>query len=190
MDPGDITRLLEDIHGGDPEALDKLFNLIYEELRVLARHKIRGQAPQNTLDSVALVNEAYLKLVGTPNIVSKSKGQFFALASSAMRSILVDRARYRMRDRRGGGEKPIPLENATVLYKDDNPEELLDLDDALTRLQEINEEAARVVECRFFGGLTLREVSEALDIPFIRVRRRWESARAWLFNQLRPPEAS
>lgn len=183
---GDVTRLLEAFQSGDEQAFDQLFSLIYDELRQLARIRLGRAGRPGTLDSVAVVSEAYIKLLETPNILSKSRVQFFALASRAMRSILVDHARRMQREKRGGGARPVPIEDATAVFNEEHPEYLIDLDDALTRLTEINEEASRVVECKFFGGLTIKEIAEALEIPVIRVRRRWDYARAWLFKQLHP----
>ena len=180
----EITKLLGAIHEGDDDALDQLFPLIYEELLLLARRKLYQGPAMQTFDSVALVNEAYLKLVDAPQIHSQNRSQFFALASKAMRRILIDHARHKQRKKRGGGERPLPLDEATIILAANQPVDLLDLDDALNKLNALNEEASRVVECRYFGGLTLDETSQALDIPLSRVRRRWEFARAWLFEQL------
>lgn len=179
-----ITQLLGAINKGDDAALDRLFPLIYEELLILARRKLYSGPAMQTFDSVALVNEAYLKLVDAPQIHSQNRAQFFALASKAMRRILIDHARHKQRKKRGGGERPLPLDEATVVLAANQPVDLLDLDDALKKLADINEEASQVVECRYFGGLTLEETSQALDIPLSRVRRRWDFARAWLYDQL------
>ncbi len=183
---GEVTRLLEAIQSGDERAFDQLFNLVYDELRELARHRLRRAGSPGTLDSVAVVNEAYIKLLDTPNIHSKSRAQFFALASRAIRSILVDHARMKHRDKRGGGVRAVPIEAATAVFHEEHPESLIDLDNALTRLAEISGEASRVVECKVFGGLTIEEVAEVLEMPVIRVRRRWDYARAWLFKELYP----
>lgn len=183
----EITQLLGELQSGDDDALDRLFPLIYEELLSLARRRLYNNGPA-TYDSVALVNEAYLKLVDAPQIHSRNRAQFFALASKAMRRILIDHARHKQRKKRGGGERPVPLDEATVILAENQPVDLLDLDEALNNLAEINEEASRVVECRFFGGLTLDETAEALDIPVSRVRRRWDYARTWLFTQLKADE--
>lgn len=181
---GNVTILLEEIQAGKEGAFDELFKIVYEELKQMAHMKLRHMGGPATLDSVAVVNEAYMKLLDTPNILSKSRAQFFALASRAMRSILVDHARMKNREKRGGGERPIRFEDATAIYDEQSPGSLIDLDNALTKLAMINEEACKVVECRYFAGLTLKEVAEVLEIPLIRVRRRWDYARAWLFNQL------
>ena len=185
----EITQLLGELQSGDDDALDRLFPLIYEELLSLARRRLYNNGPA-TYDSVALVNEAYLKLVDAPQIHSRNRAQFFALASKAMRRILIDHARHKQRKKRGGGERPVPLDEATVILAENQPVDLLDLDEALNNLAEINEEASRVVECRFFGGLTLDETAEALDIPVSRVRRRWDYARSWLFTQLNADEST
>ena len=180
-----ITQLLESMHAGNSAAFDKLFPLIYKELLSLARRKLINFPTFQTFDSVALVNEVYINLMGAaPQIISKNRAQFFALASKAMRRILIDYARKKHRIKRGGDAKPLPLDEAMLVFNNRNPEELIDLDAALSRLASINEEASQVVECRYFGGLTLEETAEALDIPVSRVRRRWAFARAWLFNTL------
>lgn len=184
-----ITQLLESMHAGNSAAFDKLFPLIYEELLSLARKKLVKFPTFQTFDSVALVNEVYINLMGAPQILSKNRGQFFALASKAMRRILIDYARRKHRIKRGGNEKALQLDEAILVFNNRNPEELIDLDAALNRLASINEEASKVVECRYFGGLTLEETAEALEMPVSRVRRRWEFARAWLFNMLYSTES-
>lgn len=186
----EITQLLGAIQAGDDAALDRLFPLIYEELRALARRKMYNAPALQTFDSVALVNEAYLKLVDAPQIHSQNRAQFFALASKAMRRILIDHARHKNRVKRGGGNQPVQLDEATIIIDDNNPVDLLDLDEALTKLAAINQEASKVVECRYFGGLTLEETAEALNMAVSRVRRRWDFARAWLYTQLNPEDAA
>ncbi len=184
----EITQLLGAIQAGDETALDRLFPLIYEELRVLARRKMFDAPAIRTLDSVALVNEAYLKLVDAPQIHSQNRAQFFALASKAMRRILIDHARHKNRVKRGGGNQPVSLDEATIIIDDNQPVDLLDLDGALTKLADINQEASQVVECRYFGGLSLEETAKALNMAVSRVRRRWDFARAWLYTQLNPED--
>jgi len=184
--PQDVTRLLGSLSGGDRGALADLFPLVYGELRRLARRQLARERPGHTLDSVALVNEAYLKLVDQDGVRAQSRAHFFAISARAMRSILVDYARARNAAKRGGGRVAVPLEEAEeLLLSDEQAEHLEALDEALARLAGVNEEAARTVECLYFGGLTLDEAAVALGLSVATVRRRWSFAKAWLGRELR-----
>ena len=183
--PRDVTRLLESLRGGDRDALDALFPLVYDELRRLARRQLARERPGHTLDSVALVNEAYLKLVDGDGVRLANRAHFFAVSARAMRAILVDHARARNAAKRGGGGVPVPLDEVAELLSDEQAEHLEALDDGLARLGEVNAEATRVVECLYFGGLTLEETAAALDMSVATVRRRWSFAKAWLGRALR-----
>ncbi len=179
----DVTGLLQSLSRGDPTAFDRLFPLVYRELRRVAHAQLSRERPDHTLDSVALVNEAYLRLVQSP-IECQNRVHFFAVAARAMRSILIDYARARLAAKRGSGAPTVPLDQAAVLINDDKVEHLVALDDALHRLEAVNREASQTVECRYFAGLSLEEAAEALDLSVATVRRRWSFAKAWLRREL------
>jgi len=180
----DVTRLLDALRGDDRAALDVLFPLVYAELRRLARAQLARERPGHTLDSVALVNEAYLKLVGQDGVRLQNRAHFFAVSARAMRAILVDHARARNAAKRGGGGVAIPLDEVAELLSDEQAEHVERLDDGLAQLAGVNEEATRVVECLYFGGLTLEETAVALGMSVATVRRRWSFAKAWLGRAL------
>lgn len=182
---GEITRLLNELCHGRRGALDEVFPLVYGELRRIAHRQLAHERPGHTLDSVALVNEAYLKLLHDGGLECQNRAHFFAIAARAMRGILVDYARARIAAKRGGGAPPIRLDDAAPLFSDTRAEHLLALDDALTRLAVVNEQACRTVECRYFGGLTLEEAAMVLNLNVATVRRRWSFAKAWLQRELR-----
>ncbi len=179
----DLTELLAAYSSGEPEALGALMPRIYDELRQLAhRHLARGRRG-DTLLTTDLVHEVYLKLVDGTRVEVAGRHHFFALASRAMRQILIDHARARQALRRGSGNHPLTLDDALPVSDDHTPE-LLELDDALRRLESVSERRARIVEHRFFGGLTLEETAVALDISPATVKREWTLARAWLNREL------
>jgi RNA polymerase sigma factor (TIGR02999 family) len=184
--PQDVTRLLDSLRGGDRNALDVLFPLVYGELRALARRHLSRERPGHTLDSVALVNEAYLKLADQDGVRLENRAHFFAVSARAMRAILVDHARMRNAAKRGGGGPAVSLDDVAELLSDEQAEHLEALDDALGELAGKNEEASRVVECLYFGGLTLDETAVALGLSVATVRRRWSFAKAWLGRALQP----
>lgn len=186
--PHDVTRLLELLGSGNRAALDSLYPLVYDELRRLARRQLARERPGHTLDSVALVNEAYLKLVGHDGVRLQNRAHFFAVSARAMRAILVDYARARSAAKRGGGRVAVPLDEVAELISDEQAEHVAQLDEALARLAAVNEEASRAVECLYFGGLTLEETAEALGLSVATVRRRWSFAKAWLGRALQPGE--
>jgi RNA polymerase sigma-70 factor, ECF subfamily len=183
-EPRDVTRLLAHAKTGDRAALEQLLPLVYEELRRIARRQLRQERPGHTLDSVALVNEAYLNLVDQNAIAADSRAHFFALSARAMRTILIDYARARNAAKRGGGVASVPLEDVESLISDEQAAHLEALDDALKGLGAVNEEASNVVECLHFGGLTLEETAGALGLSVATVRRRWSFAKAWLQREL------
>jgi len=184
--PPEVTRLLDALRGGDRSALDALFPLVYDELRRLARRHLARERTGHTLDSVALVNEAYLKLVEQDGVRLDGRAHFFGVSARAMRAILVDHARARNAAKRGGGGAVVPLDEVAELLSDAQAEHVVQLDDELARLAEVNAEAARVVECLYFGGLTLDETAVALGLSVATVRRRWSFAKAWLGRALAP----
>lgn len=182
--------VLVDLRAGRQDALDELVPLVYEELRVIARRHLRARRGEReaTLVTTALVNEAYLKLVDQSRAGWRDRAHFLALAAVAMRHILTDRARARVAVKRGGGARPVTLDDHAIA-SDDAPESLLEIDDALRRLHDVDPRLARVVECRFFGGLSEEEIAEALGVTVRTVRRDWSKARMLLRRALGDPSA-
>src|ERR1043166_1283221 len=178
-----VTELLVAWSEGDQAALETLTPLVHEELRRLAHHYMKGERPGHTLQTTALVNEAYLKLIDQKRVKFKNRSQFFALAATLMRHILVDNARDRQSLKRGGGALKVSLEKDLIVSGDCN-EDLVALDDALVRLASIDMRKSKVVELRFFGGLSVEETAEALDVSAVTVMREWRMAKAWLYNSL------
>jgi len=178
-----VTGLLMAFAEGDPAAFDALFPLVYDELRRVARHRLRSERDGHTLNTTALVHEAYLKLVGLDRMQYQGRAHFFAVAAQAMRNILVSYALRRKTQKRGGGQPHLPLDEALFL-SEQQAEEILALDEALGRLATLSERQHQVVECRFFGGLTVEETAEVLDISPATVKRDWNLARAWLNREL------
>jgi RNA polymerase sigma factor (TIGR02999 family) len=179
----DVTELLVAWSNGDQTALEKLVPLIYSELHRLARRHMRQAGPGHTLQTTALVNEAYLRLVRQQQVSWQNRAHFFAVSATSMRHILVDMARGRGRQRRGGGAPQVSLDEA-YLFSPGRATELIALDDALTALASLDERKSRIVELRFFGGLTLEETAEVLNVSHATVEREWKRARAWLSSQL------
>ena len=186
----DVTRLLEEASSGNRVAFDRLMPLVYDELRALARHKLKVEAVGHTLSPTALVHEAYLHLVQQDRVEWRSRSHFFAVAAQAMRRILINYARMKKRHKRGSGAVHVDLEEADTLvlaafsFTDDQAAELIALDDALQRLREFNGEGAEVVEYRFFGGMEYRDIAEVMGVSEVTARRRWAAARAWLRSEL------
>jgi RNA polymerase sigma factor (TIGR02999 family) len=179
----DVTALLVRLSDGEEAALDELLPVVYEELRAIAHNQLRGERSDHTLRTTELVHEAYMKLVNQSDVDWQDRQHFFAVAARAMRQVLVDHARRRTADKRGGNEPDVPLERVT-LPRETKVEELVALDDALERLAERDERAAKVVECRFFGGYTIAETADVLDVSRSTVKRDWRAARAWLNRAL------
>jgi RNA polymerase sigma factor (TIGR02999 family) len=180
----EVTDLLVDWSKGDQEALNKLMPLVYEELRRLANRYLRHERPGHTLQTTALVHEAYLKLVDQKHANWENRVQFFAAAAQVMRHILVDYARSRRAFKRGGDYCRLSLDEAVISSKEKDPD-LLTLHDALNSLAAIDMQQSRVVELRVFGGLTVEETAEALEISPRTVKREWSMAKAWLHKQMR-----
>ncbi len=181
---GEVTILLRRLHDGDADALEDLMPLLYDELRTLARKQLRRERPGHTLSTTGLVNEAYLKLVNQQRLRVEDRGHFFAIAATTMRRILVDYARARTRQKRGGGQQPVPLEEAEHFLSSEEAEQVLALDEALDRLAVINPRGSDVVNLRFFSGLTLEETADALNVSIKTVQRSWVAARAWLRKEV------
>jgi len=183
-DTPDVTRWLERMSEGDPDALDRVVRLLYDELRATAQNRLRLERSDHTLSATALVNEVYLRLTRLNRISVSDRVQFFAIAATTMRRVLVDYARARQREKRGGGKPHIPLEEVEPFLSEAESEEVLVLDAALERLAQMNERAAKVVEQRFYGGLSVEETAQALGVSTKTVQRDWITARAWLRNEV------
>ena len=184
MADGGLTQWLARLREGDNEALDQLLPLVYDELRLLARSQLRNESPGHTLGATALVHEAYLRLSQRRVIAPEDRSHFFAIAAQCMRRVLVDHARVRGAQKRGSGQVALSLEHAGELLDEDGSEELLIIDEALERLARANERAARVVERRYFAGLTLEETAATLGLSAKTVQRDWTLARAWLQKEI------
>jgi len=180
----DITGLLIDWNNGDQAALNRLMPLVYDELRRLASHYVRHERPGHTLQTTALVHEAYLKLVDQKNVKWETRVQFFAAASQVMRHVLVDYARGRRALKRGRDYLKLSLDDAAMSFEE-NDSDLLSVDEALNNLASIDAQQSRVVELRVFGGLTVEETAEALGVSPRTVKREWSMAKAWLHRQLK-----
>lgn len=188
LDAGTVTALLDRWHKGEPAALDKLMPILYRELRRLAQAYLRREQ-SGTIESTALVNEAYLRLVGSAPVECDNRAEFLGLAASVMRHILVDRARARHAAKRGSGAPLLQLEAAAGLTQK-RPIDLVALDDLLISLSKIDPRQSRIVELRFFAGLTVEEVAEVLQVPPAIVKREWVFAKTWLYRHLAHSENS
>jgi RNA polymerase sigma factor (TIGR02999 family) len=177
-----VSQLLTAWTNGDPAARDELLPVVYAELRRLAHHYMAGERPGHTLQTTALVHEAYLRLVDLDRMRWRDRGHFFAMAATLMRRILVDAARQRGRDKRGGGVLVTSLDDHEIATAPGV--DVVALDDALVALAAMDAQQSRIVELRFFGGLTIAETAEALDISPTTVKREWLSAKAWLHTQV------
>jgi RNA polymerase sigma-70 factor, ECF subfamily len=180
----DVTLLLKQVANGNQDAAAKLIPLVYEELHRVAEHRLRLERRDHTLQPTALVHEAYLKLVAQRDANWQSRAHFFAVASHLMRRILVDYARGRLRAKRGGKQAKLPLDKVFVISKD-RCDELLALDESLERLAKLDARQSRVVELRFFGGLTVEEAAKVMDVSPKTVKRDWSIAKAWLYGELK-----
>ena len=181
----DVTRVLAELRGPNrQEALDRLISLAYSELRVLAQAHLRHERPDHTLEVSALVHEAYLRLLGGDYPAWNDRQHFFRAAAEAMRRILIEHARSRVRAKRGGKQVRVPLSGIS-LAADQDPTDLLALDDAIRRLREQDPTAAEIVTLRFFGGLSVEETAQTLEMSERTVKREWAVARAWLYDALR-----
>ena len=181
--PTNITQLLRSMPD-DPEAAEALYRHVYAELRSIAQRQLRSERPNHTLQPTALVSEAYLKLIEQSSVDWQNRNQFFALASRAIRRILVDHARHRQREKRGGGAEVLPIEFAERVPAPGLSTDLVALDRALTRLKEVDQLKCEIVEMRFFGGLSIQDVADTLGVSSRTVERHWRFAKAWLFREL------
>lgn len=183
--PEDITRLLTDWSGGDESALHKLLPLIYEELRHIASSYMRQERDGHMLQTTALVHEAYLKMVSSPNVNFDSRTHFFALAAQVMRHILVDYARGQLRAKRGKGQSPVEVSDVAAI-SDGRAEEIIAVNTALDRLAALDARKGRVFELRYFGGMSVEEAAGALNVSPVTVARDWRMAKAWLRREIAP----
>lgn len=182
---GEVTVLLAALSGGDRSALDKLVPVVYDELRALARREMRRERPGHTLDTTALVHEAYLKLAGVDRLAWKDRAHFFSVCAQAMRRVLIDHARARATNKRGGSAPHVPIEDV-VAAAHSRPDEMVWVDEALNRLASLDARQSQVVECRVFGGMGVEDTAAALGVSKATVKRDWQVARAWLTQQLEP----
>jgi len=178
-----VTQLLIDWSNGDQSAFDKLMPLIDEELRRLAHHYMSRERAGHTLQTTALVNEAFVKLVNRKNLQWQNRAHFFGLAAQVMRTILVDHARSHSSAKRGGGARNLELDEA-LLVSQQRASEVVALDEALNQLALIDPRQSRIVELRFFGGLTVEEAAEVLHVSPVTIKREWSTAKAWLYREL------
>ena len=188
LSQGDVTLLLNQLADGDQDAAAKLIPLIYDELRRLAARRLRHERQDHTLQATALVHEAYLKLAGQRDVKWQNRTQFFAVASQAMRRILIDYARKQQRTKRGGKQLKVALEEVCVVSLRPS-DELLAVDESLARLEKLDARQARIVELRYFGGLTLEETAEVVGISTKTVMRELNVAKAWLYGDLKDRSA-
>jgi len=182
--PSEITRMLQEWSDGKDEMLDQLMPLVYAELRRQAAGYLRRERRDHTLQTTGLINEAYLKLIDQRNVKWESRTHFFAIASQAMRRILVDYARARKTEKRGGDDIRLSIATAEKIAGDQKSVDLIALDEALTRLARIDEAQSRVVELRYFSGLSLEDTAKILNVSRATAAREWSMARAWLHREL------
>ena len=183
ISPHEVTRLLADWSRGDRSALDKLFPFVHAELRRIAQRQMSGERPGHTLQATALVNEAYLKLAGQEGFEWHNRAHFFAVCAQVMRHSLIDHARGHARDKRGGGAIRVSLNEVAVMAAE-QAGDFVALDEALRALEAFDPQKARIVELRYFGGLSLEETAEVLKISPRTVRREWRRAKAWLYRMI------
>jgi RNA polymerase sigma-70 factor (ECF subfamily) len=180
----EITQMLREWSGGNRESLDALLPYIYAELHRQASRYLRRERADHTLQTTALINEAYLKLIDQRTVNWQNRAHFFGIAAQAMRRILVDYARGKHREKRGGIGDNLPLEAAALMVSEETSIDLVALDEALTRLAEIDERQARIVELKYFSGLTIEETAEVLRISHATVKTDWNMAKSWLHREL------
>ena len=184
--PAEITRMLHEWQGGSREALDRLMPIVYNELRVIASRQLAREWRHDRLQTTAVVNEAYLKLFGQREVDWQNRSHFFAIAAQLMRRILVDHARRELREKHGGGAVHVELSDAHI-KPIETPIDVVDalaLDNALQKLEQLDPDQGRIVELRFFGGLTVEETAAALNISPATVKREWALAKGWLYREL------
>ena len=181
--PQEVTQLLADWGKGDRSALDKLLPLVHSELRRIAQRQMSQERPGHTLQATALVNEAYLKLAGQQGFDWQNRAHFFAVCAQVMRHILIDHARAHARDKRGGGAVKVSLDDALVVAED-QASHFIALDEALRGLESLDPQKGKIVELRYFGGLSVDEAAEVMNLSPRTVRREWQRAKAWLYRMM------
>jgi RNA polymerase sigma factor (TIGR02999 family) len=187
-EPSHVTLLLGELTKGNEQAASKIVPLVYGELRRLAAHYMQRERGDHTLQATALVHEAFIKLVEQRSVNWQSRAHFFAIAARMMRRILIDHARGHLRGKRGAGERPVALDE-NLVFAPEQSVELIKIDEALERLAKLDPRQARIVELRFFGGLTVEETAEVLSISPKTVKRDWSVAKAWLHGELKSTHA-
>lgn len=187
-DTHEVTQLLLKWSNGDKDAFGELLPLVYRELQKIAHRYLNRERSSNTLQTTALVHEAYLKLIDQNRVQWQNRAHFFGIAAQAMRRILVDNARQRLADKRGAGAEKVALDEGLVDISDERAGNLIDLDEALKQLAELDEQKSRLVELRYFGGLSIEETAEVLGVSVATVNRQWRTAKAWLYNFLKEKE--
>ena len=184
-DSHDVTQLLLKWSSGNQDALSELLPLVYRELQKIAHRYLSRERSSNTLQTTALVHEAYLKLIDQNRVQWQNRAHFFGIAAQAMRRILVDNARQRLADKRGAGAETVSIDEGLIDISDERAGNLIDLDEALQKLAEIDEQKSQLVELRYFGGLSIEETAEVLDVSIATVNRQWRLAKAWLYNEVK-----
>jgi RNA polymerase sigma-70 factor (ECF subfamily) len=185
--PKSVTQLLIEWREGDQTALDRLFPLVYEEMRRLARYYMRSERPEHILQTTALINEAYIRLVDHKGMRWQNRAHFYAVAAQAMRRMLVDHARSRHYEKRGGGAHMVELDEAATVAQE-QAAEMVALDDALNHLAAVGPRQSKVVELRYFGGMSVEETAEVLGVSTVTVMRDWRAAKAWLLRKITSDE--
>lgn len=180
----EITRMLIALTDGNTEVVNNLLPLIYNELRSLAGNYLRRERVSHTLQPTALVHEAYIKLIDQKQVKWQNRAHFFGIAAQIMRRILVDHARKHTADKRGGDAEKLPIEEEILVVSNEKSHELLALDEALENLEKMDEQKAKIVELRYFGGLSIEETAEVLGVSVATVNRQWRMAKAWLYGQI------
>jgi RNA polymerase sigma factor (TIGR02999 family) len=180
----DLTIWLGKLAEGDEAALDHVMRVLYDEIRLMARQRLRNERADHTLGATALVNEVYLKLASQHRIQAEDRMQFMGVAAVTMRRVLVDYARARTRAKRGGGEQPVPLDEVEPFLSIEESDEILALDAAISRLADLDARAASIVEQRFYAGLSMAEIAQLLGVSTKTVQREWVAARAWLRKEV------
>jgi RNA polymerase sigma factor (TIGR02999 family) len=185
-EPSEITRMLIELTDGNREVVDQILPHIYDELKRLASGYLRRERPDHTLQPTALVHEAYMKLIDQNRVQWQNRAHFFGIAAQVMRRILLDHARKHQANKRGGEAEKLPIDEEILVVSHDRSAELIALDEALQELARLDEQKAKIVELRYFGGLSIEETAEVLGVSVPTVNRHWRTAKAWLYSQLTP----
>ncbi|MEP7212391.1 MAG: sigma-70 family RNA polymerase sigma factor [Acidobacteriota bacterium] len=184
QEPQEITQMLLELTDGNEEVVNQILPHIYDELRRLASSYLRRERSNHTLQPTALVHEAYMKLIDQSRVKWQNRAHFFGIAAQVMRRILMDHARKHTAEKRGGDAELLPIEEEILIVSHDKSAELIALDDALQQLAEMDERKARIVELRYFGGLSIEETAEVLRVSVPTVNREWRMAKAWLYSEI------